>query len=95
MAIQQAIFTNISPEDAKPIISAYTALEDLENLYGRYAETAFDLIASYEDNDDDMNFPRFLSASFMDFLYAEEETMLSIATLVEKDPIKPWWDAPV
>ncbi|WP_026941093.1 hypothetical protein [Hellea balneolensis] len=90
IGIQRAVLSDIPLNDAKKIVSAYTSLKGLEDLHRRYSSTAF--TAVLDDNMGDKKFARFLSVSFMDFLYAEEETMIDISRVIERETFPRWWD---
>lgn len=89
ISIQRAVLADIPLDEAKKIVAAYTSLQNLEDLHGRYASTAFDAVLDNEM--EGKKFGRFLSVAFMDFLYAEEETMLSIQQIVDKPKFVRWY----
>lgn len=91
ISIQRAVLADIPLDEAKKIVSAYTSLQNLEDLHGRYASTAFNAVLDEEIQG--KKFGRFLSVAFMDFLYAEEETMLSIQQIVDKPKFERWYES--
>jgi hypothetical protein len=89
IAIQSAILSDMPIEDAKKIATAYSSLVGVRDLHQRYSSAAFSQISEISSNPN--QFAYFLRVSFMDFLYAEDETLQVIRHAIDKPSIEPWW----
>jgi len=89
VALQSAVFTDLDTSTSAQIVKIYQSIEAIENVHQIYGNALPTAILETENIDKKM--PEFFRTSFMDFLFAEEESMKLIAEYYGKDEITPWY----
>jgi hypothetical protein len=91
LAQSNAVFISMDPEDAQTIISIYLDFDRIEDTHRVYANSIPQLLLETSEGNEE-RMAEILRTAFMDFMFAEGETIRSIGNYQNQDYIDPVWE---
>lgn len=90
IALENAVFAEHDPEESQEIVATYLDFENIEKIHGLYSSGLPNLIF-FVENEGDPRVLQYMQTAFMDFIYAEAETLNNIARRTEHQGVGEYW----
>lgn len=90
IALGNAVFAEHDPKESQEIVAIYLDFENIEKIHGLYSSGIPNLIF-FVENEGDPRVLQYMQTAFIDFIYAEAETLNRLARKTDHEGVGEYW----
>lgn len=90
IALGNAVFADLDPAKSQQIVATYLDFENIDKIHGLYSSGLPNLIFQVTE-ENDPRLLQYMKTAFMDFIFAEAETLNGISEFTDLEGVGEYW----